>query len=400
MGRCATVKPLVLHIVHSVSPGGTERVLASLTAALSRRGTRHAVCALRRLGRLSDTFDSSVNVFTLGARGADRLLFRRLARVIASLKPAIVHARNWGTWTDAALAVRSAPRSAPPTRLLLGFQGLQQGTGFNRLQRVRALALGFRRLPAATVSQAARDVLVRDLGCDADRVTVIGNGVDLDHFHRPDAARRAEARRRFGVSPDDFVIVSTGALKPVKRHELMIRSLSGVIQRHHATRLLLAGYGTTKPQLERLVRSMGLEAHVRFVGWIDDVRDVLSCADAYLCASRFEGMSNSLIEAMATGLACVVTDVSDHRAMFASVDPEAVVAVDDVSAMTDRLLRLANAPSLRARVARRARRYIESAHDFQATVDGYDRLYHRLIGSSSPRSRPPGGSARRKIAPA
>lgn len=368
------MQPIILHIVHSVSPGGTERVLASLTGELARRGQRHVVCALRRLGRMTELFDPSVEVITLGEQGNNRLLFRTLARRIREIQPTVIHARNWGTWTDAVLASRLAPGA----QLLLGFQGLQEGDRFNSMQRVRALALGMRRLPAATVSNASRDVLVADLGFSPDAVTVIPNGVNLQRFRPGIESQKAAARQSFDLSAGDFVIVSTGAFKPVKRLEVLIAAMARLIKSHPAARLLLAGYGRDEPELRQQVEQLGLTNHVRVTGWLPDVRDVLHAADAYACTSRYEGMSNSVLEALATGLCCVVTDVSDHRRMFAGFDPSAVVAVDDVAAITNRLGTLASSKQQRQAIGQSTRNYIERNHNFANTIDKYERLYNSL----------------------
>lgn len=368
------MQPLILHIVHSISPGGTERVLASMTSALSRRGTRHAVCALRRLGTLRDMFDPDVEVMTLGERGANRLLFRKLAAALRSLRPAVIHARNWGTWTDAVLA----SRFAPGPRVLLGFQGLQEGVGFSRMQRVRAAALGMRRLDCATVSDSSRDLLVDDLGFDSRRITTIKNGVDIAHYRPASESQKHDARMKWGLKPDDFVIVSTGAFKPVKRHGVMLDALAEITRVLPNARLLLAGYGRLEDQIRARVFELGLSNHVRFTGWLPDVRNALSVADVYVCASRFEGLSNSVLEAMAMGLAFVVTDVSDHRDMFARFDPDAVVGVDDVDQIARRLCVLAGCKELRRKLGEAARCYVERQHDFQMTIDAYDRLYKRL----------------------
>lgn len=378
--------PVILHIVHSVSPGGTERVLASLTSALVRRGQRHVVCALRRLGRMTELFDPAVEMITLGEQNNNRLLFRTLARRIREIGPTAIHARNWGTWTDAILAARFA--SGP--RLLLGFQGLQEGDRFNSLRRVRALALGMRRLPAATVSSASRDVLIRDLGFSPDNITVIPNGVDPQRFHPSSEAQRNAARRRFDLSADDFVIASTGAFKPVKRLETLVSAMARLAGVHPNARLLLAGYGREEPRLRQQVDRLGLCRHVRFTGWLPDVRELLHAADVYACASRYEGMSNSLLEALASGLPSVVTDVSDHRRMFAQFDPDAVVAVDDEAAFVDRLASLAKSPRRRQTIARSARAYIERNHDFANTIDRYEQLYGNLTNA-------PRASARAKL---
>lgn len=369
--------PVVLHVLHSISPGGTERVLARLIHALSadsdqpNGGSRHVVCTLRKLGTLAEEFPPDVELICLHQSGRNPWLFRKLAAVIRQVQPDVVHARNWGTWTDAALS----SAMCPGVRLVLGFHGLQDAVTFSAAQRRRAWLLGMRRREVATVSSAAREMLVASLGLRPERIRVIPNGIDARQFAPADAAARAACRSRFRFGPDDFVVGSTGAFKPIKRHGVMLEAFARLVNSCPNAKLLLSGYGREQQSIESRAAALGLADRVIFAGWLPNVTDALHAMDVYASSSAAEGMSNSVLEALGCGLPCAVTDVSDHRAIFAGVDPGLVVPVEDGAALGDALIRLAQQPQQRARIGQLSRRLILEQFTFERTVEGYRRLY-------------------------
>ena len=385
--------PVVLHVVHSVEPGGTERVLCRLARVLSGTDARHVVCSLRNPRPFGGVLGDDLEVISLHADRRDRLLFVKLAGVIRRWKAGVVHARNWGTWTDAALATRLVPG----TRLVCGFHGLQNGLSFTAAQRRRARWLGLPSRTATAVSNAARDLLIRDMGWRADRIQVIRNGVDLDRFTPTTPPRRARARAQLGLEQDDLVIGSVANFfENVKGHAVLIDAFARLAQADGHARLLLVGYGPLEPSLRAHATRRGVRDQVIFTGRREDVPEILPALDVFVCSSHSEGMSNAVLEAMATALPCVVTDVSDHRRMFAQVDPDLVVPPGDAGALAGRLSVLAADAQARGRLGQSSRAVVEQGYSFDRTVAGYRRLYREM----SSERRAPARTGPRCVTPA
>ena len=364
-------RPAVMHVVHSVEPGGTERVLHRLVRALGASERRHVVCALRDPRPFGGGFGEDLEWISLGAGRRDRFLFLKLARAIRRYGAGIIHARNWGTWTDATLAARLVPG----VRLILGFHGLQDGRHFTAGQQRRARWLGMDRQMVTTVSEAARDQVVGDLGFQPQRIRVIPNGVDLHRFTPATAKRRTRARAHLGLADDHLLIGSVANFfETVKGQPLLVDAFAKLVLANQRAKLVLVGYGPLEGSVRAHVARAGLEGRVTFTGQLENVPEILPAFDVFVCSSYSEGMSNAVLEAMATALPCVVTDVADHRHMFRQVDPDLVVPCGDAQSLATELVRLATDAGRRAAVGARARALIEQRYSFERTVDGYRRV--------------------------
>jgi len=119
--------PRILHVLNALDAGGMERTLLSLVAGTSDRFD-HVICTLRRPGPLADRLPVGATLVSLGVRAERASAAWRLARVVRSYRPALIHARGWGVWADAALGGVLGGR--PP--LILSFHGLQSDAGFGR----------------------------------------------------------------------------------------------------------------------------------------------------------------------------------------------------------------------------------------------------------------------------
>jgi glycosyltransferase involved in cell wall biosynthesis len=165
------------------------------------------------------------------------------------------------------------------------------------------------------VSQALARNVAQRLGIDAAKVTVIGNGVDLEKFAPVD---RAEARRRLGLAPDAKVIIGVGNLIPTKGFHRVIPLLPELRRRHPGLVYLIVGGGASqgdqRGELEALARQHGVADIVRFCGRQpqEALKWHYGAADVFAQATEFEGWSNVLLEAMACGLPVVTTRVGGN----------------------------------------------------------------------------------------
>jgi sugar transferase (PEP-CTERM/EpsH1 system associated) len=225
----------------------------------------------------------------------------------------VVHSRNWGAF-DTVLAARLAglrtvvhgehgreaadPRGLDPRR--------------NRLRRVLApLVSRF-----VTVSFDLRRWLITTVKIPAHKVVTIHNGVDTTRFFPGDSA---EARETLGLPIAATVVGTIGRLDPVKDQAGLIVAFSGLAESGSNLILAVVGEGPSRLALEGEIRRRGLSDRVRLFGERGDVPTVLRALDVFVLPSRAEGMSNTILEAMATGLPVVATDVGGNPEL---VEPE------------------------------------------------------------------------------
>jgi len=150
------------------------------------------------------------------------------------------------------------------------------------------------------------------VGIQRDLIRCIPNGVDSD-IYKPDS-KKAEIRARFGLPEEDKIILSLGRLTPQKRPELLIDLYSHIEKRSGNVTLAIAGTGELLESVKGRARSRGLE-RVFFLGYIPeaDKPGLYACADYYIMTSQYEGQPLSLLEAMASGLPCIVSDIPNLR---------------------------------------------------------------------------------------
>jgi glycosyltransferase involved in cell wall biosynthesis len=350
-------------------------VACRLVEALGGGPVRHVLCGLRAPRPGSPDLAAGLPRFCLDLGPRDCLGFLKLARLLRANRPAIVHARNWGTWTDAALACRLVPG----VRLVLGFHGLQSATTFTPAQRRRFRWLGLHRAEFTTVSACGAEQLVAELGVDPARITVIPNGVDVKRYRPAGETRRAAAKSALGLPPQALIVgCVANFFEPVKGQDVLLEAFAELAASFPSLHLVLVGDGPRRAKLQATAAGRGLAGRVHFTGRREDVAEILAAFDVFACPSLAEGMSNAVLEALAAGLPGAVTDVSDHRAMFASIDPTLVVPPGDAEALADVLSRLLADESRRRRCAAAARR-VACSMSFGETIAAYRRFYAGLL---------------------
>jgi sugar transferase (PEP-CTERM/EpsH1 system associated) len=297
---------LVVHVVHSLGVGGLENGVVNLVNE-PRPGLRHAIVCLTTDGPLRARVAPGIDVVALGKRpGNDVRAFARLIRTLRAMRPAVVHSRNWAAF-DAVLAARLAGVA----KVVHGEHGRDitdpEGRNVRRNRLRRALAPLVRRFVA--VSSDLHRWLVEDVRIPAGKVVTICNGVDTTRFGSGDVAA---ARAGLGLPPGGLVVGTVGRLDPVKDQAGLIQAFDLVRARHPRAVLLVAGDGPCRSELEALVTSLGLGGQVRLLGERKDVPAVLHAMNVFVLPSIAEGISNTILEAMATGLPVVATRVGGN----------------------------------------------------------------------------------------
>jgi sugar transferase (PEP-CTERM/EpsH1 system associated) len=365
------MKVKILHILHSLQVGGLENGVINLINNLDPNMYEHAI-ELIALGK---------------GGGGDYLLSLKLARVIARIRPNIVHTRNWGT-IDGVIAARLAGVH----RVIHGEHGREAAdpTGANK-RRLRARKL-LHPLVArfVTVSTDLKNWLVDDVGVPEGKVVQIINGVDTDRF-KP-ASDKAAAKTAIGMAPDSFVIGTVGRLDPVKDHQTLIRAFADLITNKTSitsktsktietdkTNLLIVGSGPEESNLRKLVSDLGIADRVYFMGERKDIPEILQAMDVFVLPSIAEGISNTILEAMASGLPVVATDVGGNTEMVVDGKTGAIFGSGDYVHLSALLLEYATAPKIMDAQGRSARERIEERFSLSRMMREYERLYRSVL---------------------
>jgi glycosyltransferase involved in cell wall biosynthesis len=228
----------------------------------------------------------------------------------------------------------------------------------------------------ALTDQVERELL--SLGIDRRRVVQIPNGVRI--AAAPGLDERKAIRQRLGLDVNSSIVIYVGRLSEEKGLVTLLRSWALVQRLQPDARLLLVGPGghfrNVEEELGELVGALGLRDSVQFVGAVPDVGAYLDAADVFVLPSRSEGLSNSLLEAMAHGKAIVTTDI-DGNAFIASDRECLKVPVDDIDALAAAIGTLLAHADVRDRLGRSARDLAVQRFSIEAISDRYVALYRR-----------------------
>lgn len=303
-------------LVRSLGVGGAERQLVTLARGLARRGHDVLVLAFYSGGPLEgDLVDAGIRVHALGKRGRwDTVGFlRRLRAVLARERPGVVHSYHT-TPNCVATSVRvTFPRVRLVWSVRSSIDDLSAYDGFARLTaRVEPRLARF--CDWIIVNSAAGRVRCVRTGFPEAKLVVVRNGIDTEAF-RPSAAQSAAVRAEIGLSPEDRVVGLVARLDPVKDHATFLRAAALVLRRRPGVRFLCVGGGPDEYRraLHALATELGIEQAVRWLPTRGDMPAVQNALDVAVLSSSSEGLPNSIAEAMACGIPCVVTDVGDAR---------------------------------------------------------------------------------------
>lgn len=307
-------RPKILFLIRCLDIGGEQRQLVELATGLHRAGWDILVATFYGGGALeADLHAAGVRLVSLDKRGRWDVtgFLRRLRALLARERPHIAHGssdaqgalltllriRSFSMHVVWALPSADVDRSRHDWLARLEF-------------RVAAVCSRYAALVISN-SEAGRSYhLAR--GYDADRLVVVPNGVDIERF-RPDAAARTRLRAEWAMGGGDTVVGLVARLDPMKDHPNFLRAAAMVSAQRPDVRFVCVGGGTAeyRNELLRMSRQLGLENRLTWAGEREDIWRVYPALDLAVSSSLGEGLPNAVLEAMACGVPCVVTDVGD-----------------------------------------------------------------------------------------
>jgi sugar transferase (PEP-CTERM/EpsH1 system associated) len=355
----------VMHVVFALQPGGMEFGVVKLVNGLAGTRIRSSICSTAAAGDMRTLLHPSVRLFELRRReGNDPRLVWELCKLFRRERPHIVHTHAWGTLLEGLIAARLARVPA----VVHGEHGTLQLRGYQR--RIQCWAWG-RANQLLSVSQMLSDRMAATTGFPIRRIRTIQNGVDLTRFQ---TIARADARRVLGLPSDGCLIGTVGRLVPVKDQANLLEALAILRASGLQFTAVIAGDGPLRDDLDALAAARGLTGSVRFLGHRTDVERVYAALDVFALTSKSEGMSNTILEAMASGLPVVATHVGG-AAELVDDSTGRLVPAEDAAALAGALRELAADAELRQRMGSAGRDKAERRFGVPRMVHEYHALY-------------------------
>ncbi len=228
-----------------------------------------------------------------------------------------------------------------------------------------------------TCGEAMRTHLLADNPLPPERLVSIPTGIDFDRLQAQ--TPRASLRLQLGLGNDDRAILMVAILRGVKRHMLALEALARLRLSHPQARLLLAGEGPMRAELEEHARALQLSGQVTFLGHREDVADLLAASDVLLLSSRSEGIPQSVVQAMGSGLPVVATRVGGLPELIDDGQNGLLVPAEDATAMAAALQRLLDAPDLAQRLAAAARDKVRERYSYAAMLDATEKMLQDIL---------------------
>jgi sugar transferase (PEP-CTERM/EpsH1 system associated) len=357
----------VTHIVLGLEVGGLERVVVNLARGLQQCGCQNTVVCLEREGPFNAELEAAgIPVVALGKKnGLDTGAIRQLATLLRRRHVQIIHTHNPAPHAH---GIAAALLAGVPVRV-----HTKHGRNYPHM-RGRVLlnrALSWFTDAIVAVSDDARDVALHIEKAAPAKVRRIWNGVDTDSYKRN--AQRPTSNTQHPT------IGTVARLSPEKDQNTMLAAFKLVQEKLPQARLVFVGDGPSATGLKQTAADLGIAANVDFLGMRSDVAELLHTFDLFTLSSISEGISMTLLEAMACEIPGVATDVGGNREILNPPECGLIVPARDPRSLADAYLELLRDPSRRAAMGRAARQRVVGHFSLQAMVRHYQQLYEELL---------------------
>lgn len=304
--------PLIAHVIYRLDVGGLENGLVNIINGLPEGCYRHAIVCLTDYSDFHKKIRPDVELIKLHKKpGKDLALYWRLFKTLRLLKPDIIHTRN--------LAALEAQFIAWLCGIKYRIHGLhgwdsdeaKENKSYLRLYKFLT-PLVHRYIP---LSDELENYLTENVGVAKSKITKICNGVDTQKFNQGNS--RSKVILPKGFNDDGLIVIGTvGRMERVKDQlnlvDAFIHLLNSDPDAHKKARLVLVGSGSMEPDIRARIEQAGLSDLVWMPGSRDDIPDLMQAMDIFVLPSQAEGISNTILEAMASGLPVIATDVGGN----------------------------------------------------------------------------------------
>jgi sugar transferase (PEP-CTERM/EpsH1 system associated) len=379
--RANTYSPLVVHVVYRFAVGGLENGLVNLINHMPPDRYRHVIVCLTRSTDFKDRINrKDVSIVELKkVPGDDIGTHQRFWRILRQFRPDIVHTRNLATLefqvTSAAAGVRGRVH---------GEHGRDvydlDGTNI-KYNILRKAVRPFVRQYIAVSADLAR-WLVNKVRVRSDQVSQIYNGVDTKKF----SPRTWESKRIFPegfAPPDAFIVGTVGRMEPVKDPITLVQAFLNLVEGNprarQRMRLIMVGDGSLHREAKELLRNARAESLAWLTGERQDVPELMRAMDLFVLPSLREGISNTILEAMATGLPVVATDTGGNPEIVNHGGTGELVPYSDPLATRHAIVRYFSDPRRVSEHGLKARKEVERRFSMQTMINGYVSIYDTLL---------------------
>ncbi len=377
----STNKPLIAHVLFRLGTGGLENGLVNLINTLPDDKYRHAVICMTDYSDFRNRINSdAVQVYCLNKKpGQDFAVYVRLWRLLRHINPDILHTRNLS-----ALEAQLPGLLAGVKCRIHGEHGRDiddvDGTNWRYVMLRRLFRpLVQRYMP---MSKDLEDWLIKQIKVPITKISQVYNGVDINRFNENDAKPLSLLPIEFR-DPKLLLIGTVGRLDPVKDQLTLVQSFIHLVKAHpelsHKVRLVIVGSGILMPSLQILTQDADMEHLVWFAGERHDVADIMQTLDLFVLPSINEGISNTILEAMASALPVIATKVGGNPELVVDGQTGYLVLKQDPIAMAAAFKHYLLQPELLKLHGQAGRSRVISTFSLNRMMTDYMAIYDKLL---------------------
>jgi Glycosyltransferase len=370
-----------MHIFGSFGPGGAEMGVVQLIKSFPDKDVKHSVCSIGSDVSMKELLPEGTNLYSLNIDGASYSAFMPMFRLLKKTNTDIAHVNNLASWFDVALASTLANCKCIET-----FHGVEEDLikfPIYRRLLVKTASLLTRQVTA--VAESAADWLIKLTGIKRHNIRVIPNAVDTDFFKPcPSIVIKRKLRIDLGLPEACLLMGCVAGLRPVKNHEGLLRAFARIVSGKRSTTpnndicLAIIGEGSLMSELQRLSKRLSIEDKVIFMGRRNDVHKILQALDLFVLNSKTEGMSYAVLEAMASGLPIIVTDVGANAELVNHGKEGYLIPREDSESLVRCIVQVNNNRFQLSDMGKNSRKKIIKSYSLSKMVSSYKDLYEEL----------------------
>ena len=367
----------ILHTIDTTGPGGAESVFLQLIHGLDKERFR-SFAAIPGKGWVYDRLvKGGLTPMFINASGSFSVRYLlQLIDIIRRHDIDIIQSHLFGSNVYCSLAGMICRRPVIST-----FHGFVDAEKRDRFLKIKFSLINRGSKKIVFVSEQLRKHYLGMHGLNEGKAVTIHNGVDLAAYSR---SGRGEIRKELGLGRDHVLIGSIGNIRPAKGYDHLLRAASLIAKHHPECRFVIAGQGSGAlyEGLLRLKKELGLDDKVHFIGFRDNIHDILSDLDIFVLPSTSEGFSIVTLEAIASRVPVIITRSGGPEEI---VDKESGILVSpgNEQELADAIGKMIADKRMRIRVVRNAYDIVQKKFSLQSLVEKYEGLYCSVLSSGS-----------------
>ena len=370
----------IIIVIDSLDGGGAESQAIKLANGLNKENVNVTLFPLRSGGALTKhakdldikivegDFQSSRDIKSL-VKG-----FILLCKTIRSNNPAIVHTfLPLSNFIGSLAGLISKARYTITSR-----RGLIKLNYLKKRWRLFDKISNFLSDKIIVNTEAIIDEMINVDDVDLDKVICIRNGINLNKFNIKNY-RRNDMRSKLALSSCDFAWAKVANFSSIKGHKDLINAFKDIHIKYNSKLFLIGKDNGTLKELKDLVNTKGLENKIKFLGFREDIPEILLAMDGYICASHTEGFSNAILEAMASGLPIIATNVGGNSEIIKHKKNGLLIKSKDQNAITSTMIKIMKDSTLSQKISEDAKKTVNEKYNTEKMVKSYIDVYEKAV---------------------